>query len=99
VDRFEVLRKLDEFEQPLREDPPHHMGRIRVQLEPVRPATPWGVHLVRVRPDVPRRHPHELAELRRILSGARPPSARGYLVLHRGCRSGSDEVAHRTVRP
>jgi hypothetical protein len=42
---------------------------------------------------------NELAELRRILSAARPPSARGYLVLHHGCRPGSDELAHRIVRP
>lgn len=41
----------------------------------------------------------ELAELRRILSAARPPSAGGYRVLHHGCRPGSDELAHRIVRP
>jgi hypothetical protein len=43
---------------------------------------------------------NELAELRRILSGARrQPGAGSYLVLHHGCRPGSDEVAHRIVRP
>jgi hypothetical protein len=41
----------------------------------------------------------ELAELRRILSAARRPRAGGYLVLHHGCRPGSDELAHRIVRP
>jgi hypothetical protein len=49
--------------------------------------------------DSPALTANELAELRRILSAARPPSARVYLVLHHGCRSGSDEVAHRIVRP
>jgi hypothetical protein len=32
----------------------------------------------------------ELAELRTILSGAQPPGTPGYLVLHHGCRPGSD---------
>ena len=40
----------------------------------------------------------ELAELRSILSDTRQPGTRGYLVLHHGCRPGSDEVAHRIVR-
>jgi hypothetical protein len=40
----------------------------------------------------------ELAELRSILGGARQPGTGGYLVLHHGCRPGSDEVAHRIVR-
>lgn len=42
---------------------------------------------------------NELAELRRILGAVRPPSAGGHLVLHHGCRPGSDELAHRIVRP
>lgn len=49
--------------------------------------------------DSPALMANELAELRKILSGVRPPSAGGYLVLHHGCRPGSDEVAHRIVRP
>lgn len=40
----------------------------------------------------------ELAELHSILVGARQPGTQGYLVLHHGCRPGSDEVAHRIVR-
>ena len=39
----------------------------------------------------------ELAELHNILR-ARQAGAQSYLVLHHGCRPGSDEVAHRIVR-
>jgi hypothetical protein len=38
--------------QPLREHPPHHRRRRRVGLEPVRPAAPRGVGLVRMRPGI-----------------------------------------------
>ena len=86
-----AIRATDVPGQPLGEHPPHHVRRLRVGLQAVRPPAPGGVRLVRVRPGISqpvpvRRAAAQVPALLPRLDGHRgphPDAGPGHLPLRR----------------